>query len=82
MAVTVDTGGRLRAGKPRRVFAGHYSGESQEAEFDVSSDGKGFLMIKSDEASTLRQINVVLSWFEELKTQAEACPRLCAGACL
>jgi hypothetical protein len=55
MAVFADTGGRLRAGKPRRVFAGHDSGESQEAGFDVSSDGKRFLMIKSDEASTLRQ---------------------------
>jgi Tol biopolymer transport system component len=67
MAVSVDTNTSLRAGKPRRLFAGPYSGESHESAFDVSLDGRRFLMIKSDDAATLRQINAVLNWFEELK---------------
>ena len=67
MAVSVDTGTSFRAAKPRRLFAGPYRGESQEPAFDVSPDSRRFLMIKSDDAATLRQINVVLNWFEDLK---------------
>ena len=36
--------------------------------FDVSPDSQRFLMIKSDGAANLRQINVVQNWFEELKS--------------
>lgn len=49
------------------MFAGLYQGESQEMAFDVSPDSRRFLMIKSDAAATLRQINAVQNWFEELK---------------
>ena len=45
MAVSVDTGASFRAGKPQRLFAGPYRGESQEAAFDVSPDSRRFLMI-------------------------------------
>jgi serine/threonine protein kinase/Tol biopolymer transport system component len=67
MAVSVGTGANFRAGKPQRLFAGPYRGESQELAFDVSPDSRRFLMIKSDDAATLRQINAVLNWFEEVK---------------
>jgi eukaryotic-like serine/threonine-protein kinase len=67
MAVFVDTGTSFQAGKPRRLFAGPYRGESQEMAFDVSPDSQRFLMIKSDAAATLRQINAVQNWFEDLK---------------
>jgi eukaryotic-like serine/threonine-protein kinase len=67
MAVSLDTNVSFRAAKPRRLFVGHYSGESQEPAFDVSPDGRRLLMIKSDDAATLRQINVVLNWIDELK---------------
>ncbi len=67
MSVSVDTIAGFRAGKPRRLFTGPYRGESQEPAFDVSPDSRRFLMIKSDAAATLRQINAVENWFEELK---------------
>ena len=67
VAVSVDAGASFREGKPRRLFAGPYRGESQELAFDVSPDSRRFLMIKSDDAATLRQINAVLNWFEEVK---------------
>jgi Tol biopolymer transport system component len=67
MAVSVDAGASFRASKPRRLFAGPYQGESQEMAFDVSPDSQRFLMIKSDAATNLRQINAVQNWFEELK---------------
>ena len=66
----VDTSRGFRAGKPRRLFEGLYRGESQEMAFDVSIDGRRFLMIKSDAAATLRQINAVENWLDELKRRA------------
>jgi dipeptidyl aminopeptidase/acylaminoacyl peptidase len=69
MAVSVDIGDSFRAKKPQRLFAGSYRGESQDMAFDVSPDGRRFLMIKSDVAATLRQINAAQNWFEELKQQ-------------
>ena len=67
MSVSVDSSAGFRVGRPRRLLSGPYRGESQEAAFDVSPDSRRFLMIKSDAAATLRQINAVENWFEELK---------------
>ena len=35
--------------------------------YDVTSDGQRLLMIRKDVKSAIRQIHVVLNWFEELK---------------
>ena len=67
MAVAVNAGAAFRADTPRRLFEGAYSGESGESAFDVSLDGQRFLMVKSDEASTLRQLTVVQNWQVGLK---------------
>jgi hypothetical protein len=67
MAVSVTLAAKFSAGKPRRLFAGAYTGESREPAFDVSPDDQRFLMVKSDEAATLRQLTVVQNWVEELK---------------
>ena len=75
MDVSVDAGASFHAGKPRRLLAGPYRGESQEPAFDVSLDGRRFLMIKSDAAATLRQINAVQNWFEELKQKVPPGPK-------
>jgi hypothetical protein len=41
--------------------------------YDVSPDGKRFLMLKpSESAEAATQINVVLNWFEELKRRVPA----------
>jgi len=48
MAVSVETtGAAFRAGPPGRLLATSYYGGS----FDVSPDGKSFLMIKDDPAA-------------------------------
>jgi hypothetical protein len=72
MAAYVDAGRGLRVEKPRPLFAGHYSGASHDSQFDVSPDGRRFVMVKSDEASTLRQITVVQNWSEELRRRVPA----------
>jgi hypothetical protein len=33
--------------------------------YDVSPDGKRFLMIRRDEGSVPRQLNVILNWSDE-----------------
>ena len=71
MAADIITHPRFSAGKPRVLFTGQFQRSPSPvptANYDVSSDGKRFLMLKPggrDQAPT--QINVALNWFEELK---------------
>jgi Tol biopolymer transport system component len=70
MAVDITTQPAFASGKPRMLFEGQYSPAPGTAtNYDVSSDGQRFLMIKPNEAGEAAptQINVVLNWFEELK---------------
>ena len=74
-AVQVKTEPTFSASKPKILFRGNYvTGCRENPEWDISPDGKRFLMIKSvaatdddSEAQIRRKINIVLNWFEELK---------------
>jgi len=74
VSVPVQTEPVFRAGKPLVLFHGGYEGllgNLGAPDFDVTADGKRFLMIRSPELNLkLTQIRVVLDWFEELKTAA------------
>jgi Tol biopolymer transport system component len=74
MAAAVAAQPTFRAERPRRLFAGAYTGTGQDSSFDVSADGKRFVMVtRGDPQPQVRdQINVVLDWFEELKRRAPA----------
>jgi hypothetical protein len=72
MAVPVRTDAGFGAGKLRRLFSGPNRGESQESAFDVSPDGRRFVMIRSDQAASSRQINAVLNRFQELKQKVSS----------
>ncbi len=68
LVVSVQTGPTLSTGKPRVLFERSYVSSSISVGYqyyDISPDGKRFLMMK--EAAESTQINVVLNWFEELK---------------
>jgi serine/threonine protein kinase/dipeptidyl aminopeptidase/acylaminoacyl peptidase len=76
MAVSVETEPIFKAGKPETLFRGTYVrfSTSERQPWDISPDGKRFLMIKppgSTGAATTaagpRRINIVVNWFEELK---------------
>ena len=70
MAVDVTTQPSFSVGKPRMLFEGQFEpAPATFPNYDVSSDGQRFLMLKPSEqaASAPTQINVVLNWFEELK---------------
>jgi serine/threonine-protein kinase len=74
IAVDVQTEPTFNAGKPALLFQGAYfSGIANKGHiWDLSPDGKRFLMMKESEAATStssgpQKINIVLNWLEELK---------------
>ncbi|MBZ5620760.1 MAG: protein kinase [Acidobacteriia bacterium] len=69
MAVDVLLTPGFSAGKPKILFEGPWLPSPMTgADYDVSSDGKRFLMLKAAEPeSGPRQIVVVQNWFEVLK---------------
>jgi serine/threonine-protein kinase len=78
MVVTVSTSPAFSAGRPQELWRGHYShGMSSScgppgatsSNYDVTADGKRFLMIKDDDQDRAisKQIVVVLGWADELR---------------
>jgi serine/threonine protein kinase len=61
MAVTIGPDGS-NTSKPRRLF----DAEDYDL-YDISPDGKRFLMIRRDPGSVPNQLNVILNWTEELQ---------------
>ena len=71
-AVPVQTSGStFSAGKPAKVFDAKYSTPFPPRSYDVSADGKRFLMLKDSATgepnATAASMVVVEHWFEELK---------------
>lgn len=78
LAVVVSTAPAFRAGHPRVLWQGRYShGMSTScgppgptsSNYDVTADGKRFLMIKDDapDMAVSRQLVVVLDWADEVR---------------
>ena len=78
LAVAVATVPTFAAGRPQELWKGHYShGMSSScgppgatsSNYDVTADGKRFLMIKDDDQdrAASKQIVVVLGWTDELR---------------
>jgi hypothetical protein len=78
MAVTVSTASTFTASRPQELWKGHYShGMSSScgtpgatsSNYDVTADGKRFLMIKDDDMDRARsrQMIVVQGWADELR---------------
>ncbi len=71
MVVSIQTQDQTpRAGNPRVLFEGQYVSHSNPPgyqQYDITPDGKRFLMMKEVALQQQGQINVVLNWFEELK---------------
>ena len=71
--VPVETSAAFTFGKPVNVLKTMYYSQPNGRPFDVSPDGKRFLMIKdapvSARAAGRPTVTVVLNWFEELKAR-------------
>jgi len=66
LRVPVSAEGNLAPGTPEVLFEGPWIVASQGRQYDVSSDGQRFLMIRFDGASP-DDLVVVENWFEELR---------------
>jgi hypothetical protein len=70
---TLPTSPAFTYGSPARVLQTAYSRPVENTHpYDVSPDGKRFLLIKEDAAATSARTGliVVLNWFEELRAKA------------
>jgi Tol biopolymer transport system component len=80
MAVQVETEPTFRHAKPKEIFRGNYvTGYRENPEWDISPDGKRFLMIKpltetGEEPTEQEQSRIIIvqNWFEELKERVPA----------
>lgn len=72
MVAEIKTAPAFAAAKPRLLFEGGYEGPiSSRANFDISPDGRRFLMLQAAaqrEASA--EIKIVPNWFEEVRRRA------------
>jgi len=69
MVVDVHTAGDFVAGDPLVLFEGSYDA-SDVVNYDVSSDGQRFVMIKIDPRGDGRRLELVLNWFQEVTDRA------------
>ena len=67
MAVDVTTEPEFTVGTPRLLFEGPHVLQGRR-DFDVTPDGRRFVMLRrAEESGASQQLNVVLNWFQELE---------------
>jgi hypothetical protein len=68
--VPVETRPTFKAGTPRKLFEARFNpGPTGHQHFDVSLDGRRFLMVRRDQDLAPPQLNIILNWSEELKAR-------------
>ena len=68
MVADVQAGDNLVTSEPRVLFEARYDA-SDGINYDVSPDGKTFVMIETDPSGDGRRLEVILNWHEELKVR-------------
>jgi hypothetical protein len=63
MAVPVQAGAAFVPGDARQLFQGSYATDLNYPDYDVSRDGRSFLMVSLDKQTADQPITVVLNWF-------------------
>ncbi len=66
MVVNTSNRPAFDASRPRVLFEGNYLNVSGLS-YDVTADGRRFVLIRGLDTPPTREIHVVLNWFEELK---------------
>ena len=75
MAVSVATVQDFDAGAPRRLFEAPFDeAGAPYANYDVTRENDGFIMVRSDEELSASRLVVVLNWFNELKRLVPTAP--------
>jgi hypothetical protein len=67
MAVAVlSQDATFSTGKPQFLFDGPFD-TTQNFNFDISPDGRYFVMVEADPEATPSRLQIVLNWLEEVK---------------
>jgi serine/threonine-protein kinase len=69
VAVPITVGADFRWGRPQVVFETRYETLDGARNYDVTPDGKSFVVVRSEGAADVDQFNVVLNWFAELRSR-------------
>jgi serine/threonine-protein kinase len=72
MAVAVAAKNPFSAGRPQRLFEFRFDAGDNGPNYDVSRDGKWFVMPKSDQGPAPSELHVVLNWFGEVSARAQS----------
>jgi eukaryotic-like serine/threonine-protein kinase len=72
MAVSVAAGREFSAGRPTRLFETRFDAADNAPNYDVSPDGKWFVMPRSDSGPAPGELHVVLNWFGEVTARTQA----------
>jgi len=67
--ITITPGAEFRWGKPQLVFESRYETIDGARNYDVSPDGRSFVVVRSEGAADADQFNVVFNWFAELRSR-------------
>ena len=71
MAVPVATRGDFSAGRPQRLFEIRFDAGDNGPNYDVSPDGRWFVMPRRDQGATPGELHLVLNWLSEVTTRTE-----------
>jgi Tol biopolymer transport system component len=69
MAAGIQTTPAFRSNRPQPVFESRYETIDGARNYDVTPDGKAFVMIRSEATAEADQVHVVLNWFTELRSR-------------
>ena len=64
MAAAVHMQPTFSVGERTELFTGPFRSNNSYAQYDVTRDGQGFIMVQGSEGSS--DIVVVLNWFDQL----------------
>jgi Tol biopolymer transport system component len=75
MTVDVVLSPAIVFGKPQVLFAGSYLfGATESQGYDVSRDGRRFLMLKPTRPFEATPLNVIVNWFDDLRRRVPPSP--------
>src|SRR2546422_5330935 len=72
MVVSVAPKGTFSAGRPQRLFEIRFDAGDNGPNYDVSPDGKSFVMPRRNQGATSAELHLVLNWFGEVTARTQA----------
>ena len=72
MVVSVAASGAFSAGRPRRLFEIRFDAGDNGPNYDVSPDGKWFVMPRRNQGAVPGELHLVLNWFGEVTARTQA----------